>query len=91
MPLRESVEDGELRLHLAAHNSAIANLDPCVSRELISLACDAVEKLARDVPAAKHEVSGKRARKTDKRERCVASHSVDRPLNPANGLPGHRW
>jgi hypothetical protein len=87
---RESVKDGELRLRLAAHNSAITDLYPGVCCKLIRFARDPVEKLAHNMAASKHKVSSERTRKAHEGKRCVACYCVNRPLNAANRLAGHR-
>ena len=58
-------------LDLAANNSAVSDFNPRVSRELARIARDAIEKLAHNVPAAKHEVNREGARKTDEGKRGV--------------------
>ena len=54
---RESVENGELRLDLAANHGAITYLHPGVRCKLIRPARDTVEKLTHDVASSQHEVS----------------------------------
>ncbi len=71
------VRDGEARLDIAAHHGAISHFNPGVSLKLIRLARDAIEELARNVAAAKHEVRGQALRETHKGERGVTHHSVD--------------
>jgi len=90
VPLRKSVEDRELRLDISAHYGAIADFYPGVRLKLIRIARDAVKERARNVPAAKHEVSCEALRKTNEGQRAVAHHSADRPLNPSNRLSGLR-
>ena len=87
---RESVKDGELRLRLAAHNCAITDLYPGVSRKLIRFTRDSVEKLAHNMAASQHKVSRERTRKTHEGERYVPRDRVNRPLNAAYRLAGHR-
>ena len=53
---RESVENGELRLNLAANHGAITYLHPGVCCKVIRPAGDAVEKLAHDVAASQHKI-----------------------------------
>src|ERR1700730_4627470 len=88
---RESVKDGELRLRLAAHNSAITDLYPGVCCKLIRFTRDPVEKLAHNMAASKHKVSSERTRKADEGKRCMPCYRVNRPLNAANRLAGHCW
>ncbi len=78
-----------MRFNVAAHHGAISYFDPGVSLKLIRLARDAIEELARDVAAAKHEVRGQALRETHKGERGVTHHRLDRPLNPAQSLRCH--
>jgi len=87
---RESVKDGELRLRLAAHNCAITDLDPGVSRKLIRFTRDSVEKLAHNMAASQHKVSRERTRKAHEGKRRVPCNRVNRPLHAANRLAGHR-
>src|ERR1700733_15053531 len=89
--LRESGKDCELRLRVAAHDSAITNLYPGVRCELIRFARDPVEQLAHNIAAPQHKVSRERTRKAHKSKRCVPRDRVNRPLNAANRLAGHHW
>ena len=86
LALREGSEDREARLEFAAHHGTISDLDPGVSLKLIRVAGDAIEELAGDVAAAKHEVRGQALRETDKGQGGVTGDSLDRPLNPAKSL-----
>ena len=81
--LGEGGEDCKVGLNIAAHHGAISHFDPGVSLEMICFPGNAIEELARDVPAAKHKVRGQALRETHKGEGGMAHHSVDRPLNSA--------